>query len=254
MPSNSDTDNDSASTLNSGPMVELSPRWIRVKFGGKIIADSKRVLLLRQYGPGRLPTYCFPQEDVRTELLKASSDTDQASDVAYWTIKVSDRAAINGAWKFMNPPAQLAELRGYVSFTWNEMDAWYEEEEEVFVHARDPYKRVDVIASSRHVRVVINGETIADTRRPYLLFETGLPTRFYIPQQDVRMALMEASALSTRCPYKGIAAYWSAKIGDQVVKNIVWSYPDPISECPKIKGLMSFLNENVDLYIDDQLS
>jgi len=130
------------------------------------------------------------------------------------------------------------------------MEGWYEEAEQIFVHARDPHKRVDVLASSRHLRVVIGGETVAETDRPFLLFETGLPTRFYIPQEDVRMEQLEPTSLTTRCPYKGVARYWSARIGDKVVRNVVWSYADPIPECPKIKGLLSFFNEKVDLYVD----
>lgn len=114
------------------------------------------------------------------------------------------------------------------------MDHWYEEEEEeVFVHPRDPYKRVDAILSSRHVRVVVNGVTVAETRRPTLLFETGLPTRYYIPPEDVRMELLEPAHSVTRCPYKGIASYWSVKVGEHVFRNLVWSYQDPIPECPK---------------------
>jgi uncharacterized protein (DUF427 family) len=153
----------------------------------------------------------------------------------------------------LDPASDLAALQNYVSFAWDKMDAWYEEEEEVFVHARDPHKRVDVLPSSRHVRVVIAGETVAETQQPHLLFETSLPTRYYIPREDVRMDLLEPASLKTRCPYKGIASYWSAKIGDHVVKNVVWSYPEPIPECPKIKGLLCFFNERVDLYVDGEL-
>ncbi len=133
------------------------------------------------------------------------------------------------------------------------MDAWYEEEEEVFVHARDPYKRVDVLPSSRHLRVEIAGETVAETRRPYLLFETSLPTRYYIPQEDARLDLLEPSDLKTPCPYKGIASYWSVKIGDYVAENVVWSYRETISECPKIKDLLCFFNERADIYLDNEL-
>src|SRR5438128_3465501 len=133
------------------------------------------------------------------------------------------------------------------------MNAWYEEYEELFVHARDPHKRVDVLASSRHVRVVIAGETVAETRRSHLLFETNLPTRYYIPREDVRLDLLDPTDQTTRCPYKGIASYWSVKIGDQVVRNVVWSYPDPIPECPKIKGLLCIFQERVDLYVDGAL-
>ncbi len=129
----------------------------------------------------------------------------------------------------------------------------YEEEEEVFVHARDPYKRVDAIASSRHVEVSVGGVTVADSRRPILLFETMLPTRYYLPREDVRMDVLQSSDTKTRCPYKGIASYWSARVGDRLVLDIVWSYPDPIKENPKIKELMCFFNERVDLTVDGEL-
>lgn len=233
--------------------VEPSPRWVRVKFGGEIVADSKHVLLLRQYSPGRLPTYYFPQTDVRMDVLQPAARDQRLGEAMYWIVKVGDRVAENAAWTPLDPPPDLAALKGHITFEWNKMDAWYEEEEEVFVHARDPHKRVDVLASSRHVRVVIAGETVAETHRPYLLYETSLPTRYYIAREDVRMDVLEPSSLTTRCPYKGIASYWSVKIGDHVAKNVVWSYPEPIAECPKIKGLLCFFNERVDLFVDDEL-
>jgi uncharacterized protein (DUF427 family) len=133
------------------------------------------------------------------------------------------------------------------------MDSWFEEDEEVFVHPRDPYSRVDVVSSSRHVRVEIEGQVIAETRRPLLLFETGLPTRHYIPKQDVRMDLLEATDSHTRCPYKGIASYWSLNLDGKTFEDIVWSYPAPIPEIPKIENLLSFYNERVDLYVDGKL-
>lgn len=241
------------SVYSAGPVVEPSPRWVRVKFGGLFIADSKQTLLLRQYGPGRLPTYYFPQVDIRMDRLERTTSGLPTGETTSWTVKVGDQVAENAAWMYVDPPPELADLKGYVTFAWHKMEAWYEEEEEVFIHARDPYKRVDVLPSSRHVRVVIAGETIAETRRPSLLFETHLPTRYYIPPEDVRMELLEPTSLTTRCPYKGIASYWSVRVGEHVAKNIVWSYPNPIPECPKIKNLLCFFNERVDLYVDGEL-
>ncbi len=232
---------------------EPSPRWVRVKFGGEMVADSKRVFLLRQYGPGRLPTYYFPFDDVRTDLLHPMMNDPSSDDTTYWTVKAGERVAERAAWTLVAPSPDLAALKEYMTFAWNAMDAWYEEEEEIFAHARDPYHRVDVLPSSRHVRVVIAGMTVADTRRPWLLFETTLPTRYYIPPDDVRMDVLEPTSLVTRCPYKGLASYWSVKIGNHTAKNVVWSYPDPIAENPKIKNLLCFFNERVDLYVDGEL-
>src|SRR5262249_26861709 len=114
------------------PSVEPSPRWVRVKFGGTVIADSKRVLLLRQYGPGWLPTYYFPHDDVRTDALIPSAPAPTDGDVAYRTVRVGDQVAENAAWVYLAPPPELAALQGYVSFAWDKMEAWFEEEEQVF--------------------------------------------------------------------------------------------------------------------------
>ncbi len=253
------TQRPTADYLLGGPAVEPTPRWVRVKFGGVIVADSKHALLLRQYGPGRqadepfrLPTYYFPRDDVRMDLLERAAPDGQDGDTARWTVRVGDRVAEGAASMPLVPPPDHAALAGHLTFAWDAMDAWYEEEEEVFCHARDPYKRVDAMPSSRHVRVVIAGETVAETRRPTLLFETSLPTRYYLPPEDVRADLLEPSATTSRCPYKGVARYWSARISDRVARDVVWSYPEPIPENPKIRGLLCFYNERVELYVDGE--
>jgi len=112
---------------------------------------------------------------------------------------------------------------------------------------------VDTIPSSRHIKVVIDGVTVADTHRAVLLFETDLPTRYYIPSEDVRKDLLHETELNTSCPYKGIASYWSVATGDKIHNNVVWGYPEPIPEIPKIKGLLSFKNEKLDVYLDGEL-
>lgn len=237
------------------PIVAPSPRWIRVKLGGQLLADSKRCLLLRQYGPEGLPTYYFPASDVRMDWLEPTTPAHGPADwqLQYWTLRADERKLEKGAWTVLSASGERAALQGYLSFAWNQMDAWYEEEEEIFVHARDPYKRVDVLESARHVRVVLDGETLAETRRPFLLFETSLPTRYYLRPQDVRLDRLIPSKLNTRCPVKGVAGYWSVQGKSRLAENIVWSYADPIAECPKIKNLLCFFNEKVDLYVDGEL-
>lgn len=226
---------------------EASPRWVRTFFGGVAVGDSKAMRLL--YEPGRLPLYCFPEGEVRTDLLAPSdhrSESEHLGGIEHFDLRLGERVASGAAVRFEAP-----ELRGYIAFDWNSMASWYEEDDEIFVHARDPYKRIDVLRSSRHVKVVLGGETIADTHRPSLLFETHLPVRYYIPRMDVRMDLLTPSATRTRCPYKGVAGYWSARIGDQAFQDCVWSYEVPIPECPKVEQLMCFFNERVDaIYVD----
>ena len=191
------------------------------------------------------------------EFLIQTDDHTHSSlkgDATYWTVKVGEKLAEQAAWSYSHPLPAAASLKDYFAFDWDQMEAWFEEDEEVYVHARDPYKRVDALRSSRHVQVVVAGETVADSHRPLLLFETGLPTRYYIPKVDVRMDVLEPSQTVTRCPYKGAAQYYSVKVGPKLVRDIAWYYPYPIPECPRIENLVCFYNERVDaLYLDGEL-
>jgi uncharacterized protein (DUF427 family) len=234
---------------------EDSQRRVRVIFAGLTIADSKQVMRLQEYE--RLPVYYFPLQDVREEVLEATDHHTHSplkGEASYWTIRVGERVAENAAWSYLSPPPECPPVKGYVAWYWSMMDAWYEEDEQVYGHARDPYKRVEILPSSRHVRVVLGGQTIADTHHPRLLLETGGPIRYYLPERDVRMELLEATGTTTRCPYKGRATYWSARIATSVFKDIVWSYREPLPACMPIDGLLCFFNERVDaIYVDDEL-
>jgi uncharacterized protein (DUF427 family) len=133
------------------------------------------------------------------------------------------------------------------------MDRWYEEDEEVFVHARDPHTRVDILPSSRRVRVEIDGVTVADSTKGRFLFETGLPARYYLPKSDVRMDLLTPTDKVTACPYKGTARYWSVNIGETTHPDAVWGYEDPLPESDRIAGLVCFYNEKTDIFLDEVL-
>ena len=224
--------------------IEPSHRWVRAQVGDEFVVDCKRPLLVWEHE--KYPTYFFPQDDVHRDWLV---ETAQTSSRTFWDLTVNGQQVERAAYQYRHHP----ELDGYLTFQWHKMDHWFEEEEEVFVHARDPYKRIDVMPSSRHVQVVIEGVTMAETKRPFLLFETSLPTRYYIPAADVNMAYLTLTDSYTRCPYKGIASYWQVAVDDQVYQDLVWSYPEPIPECPKIKELLCFFNEKVDLYVDGEL-
>ena len=233
---------------------EDSPRRVRVVFNGEIVADSRRVKLMHE--AGLLPVYYFPIEDVRMELLEESDHATHCpfkGDASYWSVSVGDRVAEDAAWSYAEPIDSCPPIAGYLAFYWRRMDHWYEEDEEVFVHPRDPYHRVDVLESSRHVRVKVAGEVVAETQRPTILFEAGLPPRYYILEEDVRMELLEASEKTTQCPYKGVASYYSVEAGDGRVEDLVWYYPEPIPEAAKIEGLLAFFNERVDLEVDGEV-
>jgi uncharacterized protein (DUF427 family) len=237
--------------LKDGVHIEFSPRRVRAYFDNQLIADSQMVLLV--FETKRPPVYWFPTSDVRMDLLALKEQPLAASGTIRWRSNAMGKTVDNLAWSYAKPTGDLAPLEDHIAFYWNAIDAWYEEDEEVFVHPRDPYTRVDTVHSSRHVRVVVDGKTVAETNRPVLLFETGLPTRYYIPKLDVRMDLLEVTDTVTHCPYKGDAAYWNLRLGDTTYKDFVWSYPRPIPEIPKIENLLCFYNEKVDLYVDGEL-
>ncbi len=243
-------------TLSPYPRSEFepSPRWVRVYFNSQLIADSRNMMLLRE--TNRLPVYFFPKNDVRMDYLQPSDHTTDASpkgEGVFWHVQVDNKMANDAAFTFRYPPDNGPKLEDHVAFQWNEMDAWFEEDDEVYFYARDPYKRVDVLQSSRHIKVVIDGAAVADSKRPWLLFETGLPTRYYIPKHDARMDLLEPSDTVTRCPYKGEAHFYSVRISDKLHQDLAWTYRYPMLECLKIQGLLGFLNEKVDIYEDDKL-
>jgi uncharacterized protein (DUF427 family) len=230
------------------PFVEPTERRIRVRLGGSVVADTQRALLHAQYGPAGLPTYYVPLEDVSPDVLV--DEIAQPDGSTRWSVRAGRSRAEGAAWT--HPPGSFPELAGHVTFSWRQLE-WYEEDERVVVHARDPHKRVDTLRSSRQVEVRVEGELVASSVRPLLLFETFLPVRYYLPFEDVRTDRFEASDLVTMCPYKGTARYWSVRVGDTVVPDLCWSYPDPIPENPKIKDLVSFFNERVDLVVDGEL-
>ena len=235
--------------LKDGVHIELSPRRVRAYFANRLLVDSEKVLLV--FETRRPPVYWFPIEDVRMDLLVSKdAAADSGSGIRRWRSNAGSRVEDNLAWNYAHPTGDLAPLEGHIALYWNAVDRWFEEDEEVFVHPRDPYTRVDTVHSSRHVRVEVDGHVLAETSRPVLLYETGLPTRYYIPKLDVRMDLLESTNTVTHCPYKGAAIYWSLRAGDRTYRDFVWAYPRPIPEIPKIENLLCFYNEKVDLYVD----
>lgn len=234
------------------PVVEPTPRWVRVRLDEELVADSRRAVLHVQYGPGSLPraflpTYFLPQDDVAPGVLV--DRVQDGSGFTTWAVEAGGRRVEHGAWSHARPSAPLDALAGLVTFAWQAPLTWFEEDEPLLMHARDPHKRVDVVASSRHVRVEHDGVLLAESRRPLALFETTLPVRYYLPSGDVRIELVP-SATQSACPYKGVATWWSARLGDRVLEDIAWSYESPVPENPRIAGLICFRNEHVDLVVD----
>ncbi|HET7369803.1 MAG TPA: DUF427 domain-containing protein [Gammaproteobacteria bacterium] len=232
--------------------LEDCPKRVRAKFNGETIVDSRHVKMLHE--TSNHPAYYFPESDVRMDLLEDSDHTvndDAKGDARYWSLRVGDKRADNAVLSYSKPGPDSPLPPGLVTIVWDAMDGWYEEDEQVYANPHDPYHRVDVLNSSRHVTVSIHGETVADTHRPLMLFESSLPERYYIPEQDVRMDLLTPTDTHTDCPYKGVANYYSARIGDRLAEDVAFCYPEPRPEAVKLPGTICFLGEAVETRVGD---
>lgn len=230
---------------------EDSPRRVRAVLAGRTVADSTAMKLLHE--TGLAPVYYFPLADVREDLLEATDHTTHCpfkGDARYWSVRVGGRVAENAVWNYPEPLTGAPPLAGYAALYWQAMDTWYEEDEEVTVHPRDPFQRIDVLAASRHVRLATGGRTLAESARALVLFETSLPPRYYLPAEDVRTDLLEPSDTRTRCPYKGEARYWSVPAAGEAGRDAVWSYEQPFREVSPIAGMLCFYHERLDLLLD----
>jgi uncharacterized protein (DUF427 family) len=234
--------------------IEVTPKRIRVLVGGEVVADSCRAVLLQE--SGHQPTYYFPPEDVRSELLEPSDKHTRCpkkGKASYYSLRVGDRVSKDAAWYYPEPIEGATGLKDLIAFYWDRVDQWLEEDEEVFGHARDPYHRIDLRQTARHIRISLDGELLAETTRATALFESNLPTRWYLPREDV-VAPLEPSDTTSICPYKGRASYCSVRLGDgETGADLVWYYPDPLIEVSAIAGLVCFYNERVDIELDGEL-
>jgi uncharacterized protein (DUF427 family) len=235
--------------------LDPTPKRIRVEVGGEIIADSRRAMMLHE--SGHQPIYYFPPEDVRSDVLEPSdrhTHCPKKGEASYYTIRAGDNVVEAGAWYYPEVlPDAPPELKGLIAFYFKRMDRWFEEDEEISVHPRDPYHRIDVLRTDRRVRVSLEGEVLAESTAAMALFESNLPPRWYLPREDVT-AELEPSDTVTGCPYKGEARYYSVRLpGGGVEKDLVWFYDEPLDGMGKIAGLLCFFNERVELELDGEL-
>jgi uncharacterized protein (DUF427 family) len=237
-------------TESSRGSVKIEPgrKRVRAYLNGELVADTVRPFLVWEWP--YYPAYYVSADDVRAELIPAGQTEHSPSrgDAELLHVKVATATADLAARRY--PDSPLADLRGLVRFEWDAMSEWFEEDEPVYTHPRSPYTRVDILASSRQVRVKADGVTLAESGQPRILFETGLPPRYYLPLTDVRMELLQPSATQSHCPYKGTASYWSVDTGSGVHTDIAWIYRTPLPESQKIAGLACFYDEKMDVFID----
>ncbi len=232
--------------------VEDGQKRIRAQIGGVTVADSVHVKMVWEIP--YYPTYYFPQDSVRMDLLSDSGETKRSPSrgtANLYDITVGDRTVPQAARVWNETKIEVVE--GYVSFDWKAMDAWFEEDEEVYVHARDPYTRIDALQSSRSIRVEVDGVVVAESTSAKFLFETGLPVRYYLPKTDVSFEYLEPTDTATACPYKGTARYWSINTTGATHHDVAWGYDTPLKESQDVAGYVAFYNEKLDIYVDGVL-
>ena len=231
--------------------VEPVPRRLRAFLGGEKVLDTSRALYVWEWP--NYPQYYVPLADVRQDLLDPAEHTQQTGRglVELRGLRAGDLHRPRAARVLAESP--IAGLSGTVRFDWAAMDAWFEEDEQVFVHPRSPYVRVDALRSNRPVRVELDGIVVADAGSSVMVFETGLPTRYYLSRTDVDFAHLIATGTVTACPYKGTTSgYWSVLAGGMTHADLAWSYDFPTRQLLPIAGLIAFYNEKVDITLDGQ--
>lgn len=229
------------------------PRRIRARLAGQTVLDSERAMLLHE--SNIFPVLYAPRDDVSMEFFAKSDHSTHCpfkGDATYWTISVGDAVAEHAAWSYETPKGSASWLEGYLAIEWNRMDQWFDEDDEIFGHIRDPYHRVDARPSSRHFEVRIAGRLVADTVRAFVVSETGGPNRHYIPAADIRTDEFTRSDTVSHCPHKGDAVYWDHTETD--TDDAAWSYPAPLEEATRVAGYWCFDGPNVEVArVDDQV-
>ncbi|MEO7126559.1 MAG: DUF427 domain-containing protein [Nakamurella sp.] len=221
--------------------VQPGQRRVRAFSAGHLVADAIAPLLVWEHP--YYPQYFFLEQDLKAELRPAGKGprSKVLGQSEQFDVVVEERVLPAAARRF--PEAPVEGMRDAVSLTWSSFDTWMEEDEVVFTHPRSPYVRIDALSSSRHVRVVLGGEVVADSSRPVVLYETGLEPRYYLPRGDVRMDLFTRTPTESHCPYKGSASYWSLAVGDTTIADVLWGYEAPLPEAAKVAGMVAFWPE-----------
>ncbi|MGN9779129.1 DUF427 domain-containing protein [Micromonospora sp. H33] len=231
--------------------VEPVPRRIRAYLAGEPVLDTTRARYVWEWP--FYPQYYIPLADVDRSLLidEQRTERSQRGTARLHGLRAGETSR-RSCGRLYGDDAQPG-LTDTVRFDWAAMDAWFEEDEEVFVHPRNPYARVDALRSTRTIRVELDGVVLAESVSPVLVFETGLPTRYYLNRTDVNFRHLIASATTTSCPYKGrTSGYWSVCVNDTVHSDLAWSYDFPTRQVLPIAGLIAFYNEKVDLVVDGE--
>lgn len=230
--------------------VQPVPRRVRGFVAGVPVFDTLDARYVWEIPP--FPQYYIPLRAMAEGVLVDEGRTDETGRgiARVHALRVGDDVRSAAALVFDESPVE--GVAGTVRFRWSAMDSWLEEDEPIFVHPRNPYARVDAVRSTRRVVVSVDGLEVARSDAPVMVFETGLPTRYYLNRSDVRLDLLEPSSTQTSCPYKGTtSAYWSVTVNGQQYRDVAWCYDFPTLEVAPIAGLVAFYNERADIVVED---
>jgi len=233
--------------------MEPVPRRVRALLGGQVVLDTTRAVYLWEWA--NYPQFYLPAEDFAPAALVVGDDVRKGSRGGYRRIglRAGDGATTKPDVGRLYTDDSLPGLSGLVRLDWDAVDSWFEEDEEVFVHPRNPYARVDAVRSTRSVRVEVDGVVLAESGSPVMVFETGLPTRYYLNRTEVDFAHLRPSDTRTACPYKGrTTGYWNVEVNGRAYADLAWSYDFPTRQLLPIAGLISFYNEKVDIFLAGQ--
>ena len=232
--------------------TEPAPRRVRATLGGELIFDSTRARYVWEWA--YYPQYYIPVEDIDERFLVDEHHKQRLRQGTACRHGLRAGGVDRPSAVRIFGEEAIGGVTGTARFDWDALDAWYEEDEQVFVHPRNPYVRVDALRSHRHVRVSLEGITLAESSTPVLVFETGLPTRYYFDRTDVDFGHLVPTGTQTACPYKGATSvYWSVRTGDEVRddhQDLAWAYDFPTRQLLPIAGLVAFYNEKTDIDVD----
>ncbi len=232
--------------------IEPVPRRIRAVHGDRVVADTLEARYVWEWA--YYPQFYVPRGDVDEGLMASDGrieETPQGTVQWFWMAESGGAGPPAARLVIASDHQRLVDT---FRFEWEALDHWYEEDEEVFVHPRNPYSRVDALRSTRNVRIEVQGVELARSSSPVMVFETGLPTRYYLNRTEVHFEHLVPTATVTRCPYKGTTTeYWAAEVDGIVHEDLAWSYAFPTRQLLPIAGLVAFYNERVDLFVDEEL-
>jgi uncharacterized protein (DUF427 family) len=228
--------------------MEPVPRRVRAMLGGQTVLDTGRAIYLWERAP--YPQFYFPVGDLDPAALSYTGESGKGGRGAYRKVALSAGGQTRPDAGRVYTDDSLPGLAGMARLDWAAPEAWFEEDEEVFVHPRSPYARVDALRSTRRVRVELDGVPLAESASPVMVFETGLPTRYYLNRTDVDFTHLRPSGTRTACPYKGrTTGYWNVEVGGRTYADLAWSYDFPTRQLSPIAGLIAFYNEKVDISV-----